>query len=531
MSVVETADVVVIGTGFGGAIPAYNLAAGGAKVVMLERGPEMASSDFTHSLELGTYTRIVDLINGNGIQVVAGNCVGGSSVAYFAASLRAPSFAFDRQGSLGKRLWPRAFTRRSMDPWYDRVEATIPVAQQDWHDVPYPGGLFAAACHNAGHTCNPVPVAVDLDRCTNCNWMLNGCRFDAKRSMLLNYLPAARAHGAEVRPLHEVQSIAAAATPGYRYRVQYTVVDANDYRQPAGGGAIEAKIVIVAAGTMGTPVILRRSAPALGGIPDAVGRYFSPNGDRVSMALMNEKRIARVLGLQRTADAAYDAFPIGKPIGSMSYDYLDGRRPEFERFGLQQIYFPTITNILPEDGTPGQPQWFGIDKKKMSARWRSWLSVLALTEDDNEGEWGYLPPTGNFIRAASSAVISSLTYQPNKHTLRGWASSDAAFKRILEKDGLGKHLDWVGGQPVLSAHPLASCRIGDDPSTSALTPDHELRGSTGLFVTDGSAVPTSLTVNPSLTIAAMAERASSVIARRAADLGVQVHRKVPPPGG
>src|SRR3954468_1103021 len=109
MSVVETTDVVVIGTGFGGAIPAYNLAAGGAKVVMLERGPEMASSDFTHSLELGTYTRIVDLINGNGIQVVAGNCVGGSSVVYFAASLRAPSFVFARKGFLGhRRLWPPA---------------------------------------------------------------------------------------------------------------------------------------------------------------------------------------------------------------------------------------------------------------------------------------------------------------------------------------------------------------------------------------------------------------------------------------
>src|SRR4051812_16875137 len=439
MRVVETTDVVVIGTGFGGAIPAYNLAAGGAKVVMLERGPEMAAKDFTHSLELGTYTRIVDLINGNGVQVVAGNCVGGSSVVFFAASLRAPSFVFDRRGSLGKRLWPRALTRRSMDPWYDRVEATIPVAQQDWSDVPYPGGLFAAACHNAGHTCNPVPLAVDLDRCTNCNWMLNGCHFDAKRSMLLNYLPAARAHAAEVRPLHEVQSIAAATTPGYRYRVQYTVVDASDYRQPAGGGAIEAKIVIVAAGTMGTPVILRRSAAALGGVPDAVGRYFSPHGDRVSMALLDEQQLGSVLGLQREPGTAYEAFHIGKPIGSMSYDFLDGARPEFERFGLQQIYFPSITNILPEDGTPAEPQWFGVDKKQLTARWRSWLTLLALTEDDNEGVFGAPPPTGNFVRAAPTAVVTTLQYHANAHTRRGWDASDEAIRSIIEKDGVGRH--------------------------------------------------------------------------------------------
>src|SRR3954469_5856503 len=190
MRVVDTTDVVVIGTGFGGAIPAYNLAAGGAKVVLLERGPEVRTEEFEHDLRIGTYTRYVDLINGDGVQVVAGNCVGGSSVVYFAASLRAPSFVFDRKGSLGRhRLWPAALTRAELDPWYDRVEETIPVAQQTWDDVPYAGGGWAevragggggrAACRNAGHTCNPVPLAVDLQTCTNCNWMLSGCRFGA----------------------------------------------------------------------------------------------------------------------------------------------------------------------------------------------------------------------------------------------------------------------------------------------------------------------------------------------------------------
>lgn len=530
MSAVERTDVLVVGTGFGGAIPAYNLAAGGASVIMLERGPELGAADFTQSLEIGGYTRIVDLIQGDGIQVVAGNCVGGSSVVYFAASLRTPSFVFERRGSGGRRLWPTALTRRSLDPWYDRVEETLPVAQQSWSDVPYAGGVWAAACANAGHTCNPVPVAVDLATCTNCNWMLNGCRFDAKRSMLLNYLPAARSYGADVRPLHEVQQIGRALTPGYRYRVDYTVVDPTDYRVSSGIGTIEARIVVLAAGTMGTPVILRRSQPLLGTVPQAVGRYFSPNGDRVSMAVLDEDRVGRVLGLEREPGKAYDGFPIGKPIGSMTYDYLDPARPEFERFGLQQIYFPAITNLLPEDGTPGTPDWYGVDKKALSARWRSWLTLLALTEDDNEGEWGALPPTGNFLRIASSAVLSSLTYRPNANTLRGFAASDAALRSIIEKDGLGQHLDWTGGQPVLSAHPLASCRLGDDPATSALGPDHQLRGFPGLYVTDGSAVPTSLTVNPSLTIAALAERASPGIARYARSLGLAVAESVPSPG-
>src|SRR5207248_637656 len=181
MATVETTDVVVIGSGFGGAIPAYYLSAAGARVVILERGPRLATEDFTQDLRLDTYTRIVDLINGTGMNVVAGNCVGGGSVVYFAASLRAPSFVFERQGTLGHRLWPASITRRALDRYYHRVERVLPVAQQDWDEISYAGGLWAAACANAGHTCNPLPVAVDLRQCTSCNWMLNGCTFGAKR--------------------------------------------------------------------------------------------------------------------------------------------------------------------------------------------------------------------------------------------------------------------------------------------------------------------------------------------------------------
>ena len=130
MAAVETTDVVVIGTGFGGAIPAYYLSAGGARVVMLERGPRLATADFTQDLRLDTYTRIVDLINGTGMSVVAGNCVGGGSVVYFAASLRAPSFVFERQGTLGRHLWPTSITRGSLDGYYDRVESVLPVAHR-----------------------------------------------------------------------------------------------------------------------------------------------------------------------------------------------------------------------------------------------------------------------------------------------------------------------------------------------------------------------------------------------------------------
>src|SRR6185295_444458 len=133
----ETTDVLIIGTGFGGSIPGYYLAAGGARVIMLERGPRLSSEEFTQSLQVGSYTRILDSIGGTGISVTAGNCVGGSSVTYYAASLRAPSFVFERQGTIGRRIWPATITRRALDRYYHRVERVLPVAQQSWDDISY----------------------------------------------------------------------------------------------------------------------------------------------------------------------------------------------------------------------------------------------------------------------------------------------------------------------------------------------------------------------------------------------------------
>jgi enediyne biosynthesis protein E9 len=186
--------------------------------------------------------------------------------------------------------------------------------------------------------------------------------------------------------------------------------------------------------------------------------------------------------------------------------------------------------VLPEDGVDGPPVWFGIDKRALTAKWRSWVSVLAMTEDANEGVFGPPPPTGDFVRVASAASVGQLTFDPAPQTLAGWAASDAATRAVIEQDGLGQHVVWRATPNTQSAHPLSSCRIGDDPATSALDDQHELRGHPGLFVTDGSAVPTSLCVNPSLTIAALAERASALLLRRAANFGVHVQPVVPPPG-
>jgi choline dehydrogenase-like flavoprotein len=529
----EQTDIVVIGSGFGGAITAYHLAAGGAKVTVLERGPWLTADDFDHDYLLGSsYTRVFDFVAGDGMSLLGGNCVGGGSVVYFAALPRAPRFVFERQGNIGRRIWPSAISRDTLEPWYDRVADSIPVTKQDWNDISYAGGLWAAACDHAGRTANPVPVGVDNDKCVNCNWMMAGCKFDAKRSMLLNYLPAAVAHGAVIRPLHEVQQLSRTDDGGYR--VHYNVIDDEDYRISTGSGTIDAKIVIVAAGAGATPVILQRSESTLGPMPHGVGRYFSGNGERLNTAVVNEDRVREVLGLDRGNGLAYSANQIGKGPVVASWDKLDGSLPEYSRFSLEQLYFPPgLGTILAQVPDADGPSWFGVGKKELLAKWQSWLTIFLMTEDDNEGVFGPPPPTGNAFRISQQMLgRGALSYRPTANTLRGWAEADAEVKDILERDGLAKVAPWtndlVGAYTV---HPLSSCRVGDDPGTSALDDRHELRGHPGIFVTDGSAVPTGLTVNPALTIAAMAERAVPGIVAAARERGVDVSYGAPTPAG
>src|SRR3712207_9349712 len=102
--------------------------------------------------------------------MVTANAVGGGSNLYLAASLRAPTEIFERRDrhpddGPERRIWPREVSRRTLNGFYARAERALRVNQPPWARVSKSGGLWAATLHNAGHTCDRVPLAIDPGRC------------------------------------------------------------------------------------------------------------------------------------------------------------------------------------------------------------------------------------------------------------------------------------------------------------------------------------------------------------------------------
>jgi choline dehydrogenase-like flavoprotein len=143
----ERVDVLIAGSGFGGAITAFRLAelyhAAGADpkaIVVLERGRRFKHTDFRQSMDVGHLSSVYSLIQGQGAQVVAANAVGGGSNLYLAASLRSPTETFERRDRRPgdgpeRRMWPSQISRRTLDPHYALAEAGLRVNRPTWDQV------------------------------------------------------------------------------------------------------------------------------------------------------------------------------------------------------------------------------------------------------------------------------------------------------------------------------------------------------------------------------------------------------------
>src|SRR3954453_13147947 len=461
----ERVDVCIVGSGFGGAITAWRMAelyrAAGADAengLVLERGRRFKHTEFKQSMSVQHLAGVYNLIQstqGSGGQFVVANAVGGGSNLYLAASLRSPREIFERrdhhpEDGPDRRMWPHEVSRATLNPYYARAERALRVRQPSWNEVSRSGGLWAASLHAAGNTCDRVPLAIDFGRCVDAKWCHTGCVFGAKNTVNTNYLGAAEALGVRVRPDRQVDSVRRSTTDGYRYIVTADVMDnegERPTRQPVSGmqEEIECRVLVMAAGAMGTPPILLRSKQNgnLPSISDRIGKHLGVNGDHVAGVEYDTKKVRELLKLP-----GYGAFYKGKPITTMSYDWYAGRRGhenDGKRFSLQEIFLSTLTNFLYDDGRDpeDEPSFWGVQKKRSIASWSNHLEILAMVEDTHDGEFYVAPPNGGGAENANAGPITVglISYTMSQQSLAVRGAGTQSIKSVVERRGLAKFLE------------------------------------------------------------------------------------------
>lgn len=540
----ERVDVCIVGSGFGGSITAWRLAelykAAGAdakNVLVLERGRRYKHTDFKQSMSINHLSNVYNLIqssSGTGGQMVVANGVGGGSNLYLAASLRSPREIFERRDhnpadGPDRRMWPAEISRASLNPYYTRVERALRVRQPSWNEVSKSGGLWAATLNSAGHTCDRVPLAIDFGRCMDAKWCHTGCVFGAKNTVNTNYLHAAESAGVRVRQDRQVESVRRSTTDGYRYIVTASVMDNegdSPTRAPVQGQSeeIECRVLVMAAGAMGTPPILMRSVQngELSSLSPRVGKHLGVNGDHVAGVEYDPKKIHDVLKLP-----GYGQFYKGKPITTMTYDWYAGKpghENDGKRFSLQEIFLSSLTNFLYDDGREpeGDPSFWGLQKKRSVASWKDRIEILAMVEDTHDGEFYAVPPNGGGAEKpnAGPVTIGLFSYTMSEQSLAVRDAANKAIKSVVERRGLARFLALTETRGAYCAHPLGGARMAASKDMGVVNHLCEAFDNEGLFCIDSSAIPSSLGVNPSLTIAAVSERAAEALVRRSKDLGL-----------
>ena len=547
----ERVDVCIVGSGFGGSISAFRLAelyeAAGvdpARILVLERGRRFKHTDFRQSMHIGNLSEVYNLIQSSGgpgvllasgpqgCQIVTAQGVGGGSNLYLAASIRSPAETFERRDhhpddGPDRRMWPEQISRRTLNPFYERAERGLRVNRPGWDRVSKSGGLWAATLNAAGHTCDRVPLAIDPHRCVEAKWCHTGCIFGAKNTLTTNYLASAERMGVRVRPNRQVDSVrrSQANASGYRYVVTADAMDnlgESPSRQPTGQSEeIECKVLIMSAGAMGNSPILMRSKPNLPSLSERLGKHLGSNGDHVAAVEYNPAKVRSILGLP-----GYGQFYKGKPITTMTYDFWVGRREhryDGSRFTLQEIFLSSLTNFLYDDGRDpsGEPSWWGLQKKQAIASWANRIELLAMVEDTHDGYFEAPPPKGGAVQPNAGPVrIGVFSYRLSEQSIRVRELADKAMKQVAERSGLGKFLKFTESRGVYCAHPLGGCRMAGSKDFGVVDHRCEAYDNEGLFCIDSSAIPSSLGVNPSLTIAAVAERAADALTARGHELGL-----------
>ena len=539
----ERVDVVIVGSGFGGSVMAYRLAKASPelKVCLLERGKKWPPGRFPRTpLQFGRAMwnpseglyGLYDVWSFGSLFALVSSGLGGGSLIY--ANVLLPK----------DRNWFAELTRDGVTPWpidFDDVAPHYKTVLEMMKAAEYPEHLvkvtpkakaFDKAGEAAGLSTFRPPLAItyppdgaewgrpfdspedNIHRAQRYTCRLvgecdAGCNFGSKNTLDFTYLSQAERLGADIRCLHEVKRFEPNRDGFLVYAIDYTSADEGS--GPPALRVFVARRLILSAGALGTPYLLLRNRSAFPRMSHQIGTRFSGNGDFLTFAARCNEDVDPAVGpVITTAVRVADA--LDKPTGRGPGHYIeDGGYPALCAWIAEMLASPRIAWMKRGTAFKLGRKWLAdrpeanlsaeiadlLGDRRLSA---GTLPMLAMGREPPQGRMslrdGMLHVDWKFRRA-----------KPYFERVRGTMSALAEPLGGSIQDNVLWRLN-----AVITVHPLGGCPLGRTAAEGVVDPvNGEVHNYPGLHVADGSVMPGTVGANPSLTIAALADRFADAI--------------------
>lgn len=505
------ADLVVIGSGFGGSVAALRASEAGMRVLVVEEGRRLSPRDLQRGAErtrsllwepglgLTGYFRQTVLRD---VVVVSGVGVGGGSIVYAAVLLRPDDEAFTADG------WARTGIdwAHELRPHFEVASAKLGRELNPRHGLQDEWLRQSAEALGVSDSFGPTPQGIDFSTCVGCAQCITGCPRGAKNSLDRTYLAEAEGLGAAIRPRARAEivipldpgglgNVSASGEHGWRVVLRDPL--ARGHR--TGVTSVTARQVVLAAGVLGTTRLLLANRDRWRTLPRlsvAVGRHVRTNSEAFAAVL--HPRGTDILD--------------GSTISSHYYPdsithVTNNRFPKSYRF-MKWYLSPAVSS---------QDQVV----RRMATLWCMASRPLSATANLRASSWNRRVTVLTVMQSADNELQLVYRRRPWGWSLGSDAGADGAPipAHLPQADAAGAALAKVSGGTAFgtvmdsifgisaTAHVLGGAPIGPDPDRGVIDAEHRVFGYEGLRVMDGSAVPANVGVNPALTITAMAERA------------------------
>jgi choline dehydrogenase-like flavoprotein len=478
-----SADVVIVGSGAGGAVVARELARDGRSVIVLEEGGHYTPDEYgamTPSHSIRRLAREAGLCTAVGIgdtpliSVMAGRCVGGSSVLTGGVCFRIP------EEVLHEWSHERGLTRMTpekLDPFFTEVEERVKVETVPEHMRSRGTSLFVEGAAKLGIGMKSLRRNThDCRGAARCNF---GCPNRAKMSVDISFLPDAFAHGARLFSDALVEKIEVAGGRATGVRGRFLDAQTGEPRVPF---VINAKLVVIACGSLHTPVLLRRS-----GIDHAdIGRHLTLHPAFRVSAIFDEH--------------------VGGWDGALQSVYSD----HFLNEGITLVGVYSAVNVLAA-AFPGVAHDFRKRVRQMPN-----LAVFGgMVHDDGGGSvyrWLSREPliTYRMIKRDKARVmrgiqiLGKMAFAAGAREVMLPIFGTESFTKESELDFLTERPPSARRVECMAFHPLGSAKMSARENGGVVKPTGEAWDVDNLIIADGSVLPTSIGVNSQLPVMSVA---------------------------